>query len=415
MNSRVSSPVVALSVDAAESLPGILPHHLAELRRSGLTDATIRAAQIHSQADCNALGAILGSRKYRKAMGAALVFPYTDDQGRNGYTRIKPDRPRKDQNGKPIKYESPRGQPNQVYIPPGVADALHDARRELLLTEGEKKALAATQAGFPCLGLVGVFGWAEKNKVALLPALARVAWNGRRVFLVFDSDRARKPDVLEAEARLAAHLANHGARVKVAQLPDGPPDTDGKPTKVGLDDFLVARGSNALLEFRRLLEAAVEPSPPDAGTVKTDARSMDAAIEAQRYLQRSKRDGACRLLFWRGTFYGWKRGRYAELPTSEVRADVIRYLNPAYSRLTMAATGNVLDQVKAQAILSSATEPPAWIGGEPGPWPADEILATRESLIHLPGFATARPTTSGPPPRDSSPLPPGLCFPAGRP
>ena len=168
--------------DIAESLHGIFPHHLAELRRSGLTDATIRAAQIQSQADCNALAAILGWRKYRKAMGAALVFPYTDDQGRNGYTRIKPDRPRKDRNGKPIKYESPRGQPNQVYIPPGVADALPDAHRELLLTEGEKKALAAMQAGFPCLGLVGVFGWAEKNQVALLPALERVAWNGRRVF-----------------------------------------------------------------------------------------------------------------------------------------------------------------------------------------------------------------------------------------
>ena len=124
-----------------------------------------------------------------------MCFPFTAADGRNGYCRIKPDRPRQS-GGKAVKYESPRGQPNQIYLPPGVADVLDDPQRELLITEGEKKSLCASQYGFPCVGLVGVFGWKAKGRESLLPALERVPWKGRAVYIGFDSDvavKARSP------------------------------------------------------------------------------------------------------------------------------------------------------------------------------------------------------------------------------
>ena len=54
----------------------LLPYHLADLRRSGLTDATIQAAGIHSESRYDTLWAITGLKRLPKAAGSALVFPY---------------------------------------------------------------------------------------------------------------------------------------------------------------------------------------------------------------------------------------------------------------------------------------------------------------------------------------------------
>ena len=153
-----------------DHLPGLLDHHVRHLRESGLTDATIKAAGITSETSPEKLAAILGMRKPTKALAPAIVFPFVDANGGNGYYRVRPDTPRT-LKGKPVKYESPRGQPNRIYIPPGVAQVLTDTAAELVITEGEKKALAATQAGFSCIGLVGVFGWKEKDGERLLPEI----------------------------------------------------------------------------------------------------------------------------------------------------------------------------------------------------------------------------------------------------
>ena len=58
-----------------------------------------------------------------------------------------------------------------------------------------------------------------------------------------------------------------------------------------------------------------------------------------------------------------------------------------FQRLTTGITGNVLDQIKAQLLLPSGIEPPAWIDGAED-WPADEILVARNGLIHLPTLAS---------------------------
>ena len=370
----------------------LLPHHLDELRRSGLSDDTLQAAGIYSERDSRKVAAMLNYKKFSQRCLPCIVYPYADAEGRNGYCRIKPDSPRKSR-GKPVKYESPHERGNEIYLPPGVAAVLPDSGRELLVTEGEKKALCATQHGFPCIGLVGVFGWHPKNNETLLLALERVAWSGRRVFIVFDNDGTPKPNVQDTESRLAAHLGTRGAVVKIVCLPDGAPGPDGKPVKVGLDDFLVAavaKGLDPAGELRRLLDLAEEPTPPDAGTMRQPATEIDAVPDAARFLATTERDGLPRLRFWRATWLAWRGGAYREVPPSEIRAEVVNFLDRDYFKLTQGAVGNVLDGLRAKAQLSHRIEPPAWIGdGGPDSDPKD-ILVCRNGLVHLPTLTAGK-------------------------
>ncbi len=394
--SKAHIDVVAIP-DAPAPAPAVrplLPHHLAELRASGLTDETIRAAGIYSETVYGKLASLLDWRKFPKKMAPAIVYPFTSADGRSGYCRIKPDNPRL-LGGKPVKYESPKGQPNQIYLPPGVANTL-PTNQELLTTEGEKKALAATQAGFPCIGLVGVYGWKDGKAARLLPALERVVWQGRVVYIVFDSDIATKPEVQDAENRLAAHLAAHGATVRVVRLPQGDPVADGKPAKVGLDDYLVAaaaKGLDPAGEMRRLLHEAQEPQPVAAVQMKEKSSEIDAVPEADAFLAKTERDGVPRLRFWRGTWLYWRAGAYREMPPSEVRGDVVDYLDRYYSKLNQAIVGNVLDGLRAKARLSHRVEPPAWIkdAGNALLWKPVDVLVCRNGLVHLPSLTTGSP------------------------
>jgi putative DNA primase/helicase len=91
----------------------------------------------------------------------------------------------------------------------------------------------------------------------LIPDLDGVAWQGRKVFITFDSDLTDKPDVQWAEYHLADVLRQCGAEVRAVRLPA---EADG--SKNGLDDFLVRHGPDLLPE---LVASAVAPARPAGG------------------------------------------------------------------------------------------------------------------------------------------------------
>ena len=211
----------------------LLEPHRQKLLACGLTPETSGRARLHSGSPAEVREA-LGYG----VQGGGLVIPYDD-----GYARVRIDNPGPD--GK--RYRSPAGQGNRLYVPATLAaGVLSDATIPLHLTEGEFKALKATQEGIPCLALPGVWSWKQKlhGKSFPIPDLDRVTWKGRKVVVVFDSDLADKPTVAWAEHALIQELRGRGAEVYVLRLPDGP-----KGAKVGLDDYLVAEGVAA---FRRL-------------------------------------------------------------------------------------------------------------------------------------------------------------------
>jgi putative DNA primase/helicase len=373
----------------------LLDHHREALHARGLTDDMIKAAGFYSESRPEALAAVLGWERPAKKLVPAIVIPYPPDaSGRNGYCRARPDRPRI-RDKKPVKYESPVKQPNRVYVPPGVAPVLANAQSELLVTEGEFKAAVCTQFGFPCVGLTGAYGWKRSKAERLITELEQIAWNGRQVRIVYDSDITVKEDVQCAESRLAAQLKNAGAIVRCARLPDGPPGDDGKPTKLGADDFLAKHGAGA---FRKLLDSAQEPTEPDAEVTKKNACGLDPATEAKAFLESGMADGVYRLGFWRGGFYRWSNGRFEEVPALDVRGYLIRDLNQRFTQVSAGVTSNVLDQIRAQSLLPASVESPSWIDDTAG-WPPDEVLSTPSGLIHLPSFVEGRDYLRKPTPK----------------
>jgi len=196
-----------------------------------------------------------------KQVAPAMVMLFHDRDGKmiDNYVRLKPDKPRTAKRGgnkgKPIKYESPLKKPNRAYFPLGIESTLADASNPLLITEGEKKALKSSLAGFPCIGLVGIWGWVKKRERGadglkqgerqLIDDLAGVNWICRHVIVAFDSDAAHNLSIQTAERCLAESLLTAGvASVKIVRLPDMP---DGN--KCGLDDFLVANPTVALQDL----------------------------------------------------------------------------------------------------------------------------------------------------------------------
>ena len=211
-------------------------NHLADLRASGISDQTIRTAGL-----CSAPAAATGLLGFHDS--PALVFPYPEH---GAYIRIKPDQPRTDREGKAIKYESPRGSRNHLYVPHNTRArfrGMGEPVQVVIITEGEKKAVKADQDGFATVSVPGVWGWRT-----CLSELTGISWPGRQAIIAFDSDVTRKADVKAAIAALVDKLKDEGADVRVILLPD----IEGHE-KIGLDDFLVERGAEAL---QRLLDAA---------------------------------------------------------------------------------------------------------------------------------------------------------------
>jgi hypothetical protein len=285
--------------------------------------------------------------------------------------------------GKSQKYIQPSSTPTRLYVPLRVHATLADATARLLITEGEFKALAATQMGFPCVGLSGIDCWHGRRKTTLSPDLAQISWKDREVCIVFDSDAATNKDVLRAECELAAALVDQGAKVKVVRLPPGP-----EGAKVGLDDFLVAHGPS---EFFKLIQIASDPAVPDGGLFKDNAGEADPAIEAAVMLSSCTVGDLSRLRFWRGSWWLWANGRYSEKPTEEVRGEVANHMASRWNSVRSRHISDVMEHLRAQAMLRSAIELPAWLTkSPPHEWPADECLPTKNAIVHLPTLVEQR-------------------------
>ncbi|MDP2606096.1 MAG: DUF3854 domain-containing protein [Deltaproteobacteria bacterium] len=193
------------------------PAHLADLRASGLTDDTIRAAGIYSIRPCDIAHFFRGT--VPAEIETALCFSY---QG-GDFARIKlfPAL------GK-MKYSQPPGTGARLYMPFAVDDG------PLYVCEGEKKTLAAFQAGLNAVGIGGLWNWLSGGRP--IDDLKLIEWDGREVTVIPDSDVFNRADLLRAVYALGRELQNRGASVYVAQIPQA------GAAKIGLDDFIVAGG-----------------------------------------------------------------------------------------------------------------------------------------------------------------------------
>jgi hypothetical protein len=171
---------------------------------------------------------------------------FTDERGHvRRFQRVRPLGPR------PLdapKFLQPRNSGTRVYFArhPAVdwATELSDPTRSLIVTEGETRSLAGAvrdpELPLPVISITGVDCGQIDGK--LHPDLAGIPWQGRQVFLAFDSDVARKPDARHGIDKLIALLTSEGAQVFETALPH-----TAEGGKQGLDDLLAAHGARAFV------------------------------------------------------------------------------------------------------------------------------------------------------------------------
>ena len=146
----------------------------------------------------------------------------------------------------------PQGTGSAAYFPKCVdwKEILNDVEQPLIITEGELKASKACKAGFPTIGLGGVWNWLNTDRaVPLLPELEKPKWARRNVYITFDSDLRTNDGVCKALDRLSKTLYQRGALPWMVMLPEL---AEGE--KTGLDDFLVHAGED---EMYRVLREAI--------------------------------------------------------------------------------------------------------------------------------------------------------------
>jgi putative DNA primase/helicase len=395
------------------------PKDLADLRASGLTDATILQAGLFSVTDPDGqkIATLLNRLPTRPpkevpefCKGGGLVIPYFNLDGtRDSFARVKPHFPRK-KDGKPIKYEQPAGDDVRAYFAPAALPKIRDGSSSIHILEGEKKCLAVAQLGYAAIGLGGV--WCGVKDGKLIADLAAITWKGLDVYIMFDYDP--KPEVRRHVAQAAARLASaqRAAGAREVYLVELPPGAGG--TKNGVDDFLVARGAAGPQEYADLVEAA-KPVPAETYEAHDDPHRL-----ARLYLDRHHHDGMCSLVYWRDEFHRWDGTAYRRLGEAEIRAEIVKRVKEEFDRLnrsavrkwqergkrnqkgretlppvagavTRALVSDVYQAMASIVLLPGTVSQPCWLG-EPGPHPAAEFLACRNGLLHLPTTTLLPPT-----------------------
>ncbi len=213
----------------------------------------------------------------------ALLIPIYDPTGEIVLYQSRPDTPRI-KKGKPVKYETPGGERMALDVHPAMKEKLRDPSLPLLVTEGIKKGDALASRGLVAISLVGVWNWRGTNEhggKTVLAAWEYVALEGRKVYVVYDSDVMENRQVYSALCRQKGFLESRKANVALIYLPPG----EGG-TKQGVDDYLAAGHSDedllshATTELRRppQEEGPSHPYRATPGGLVWERRTQDGAV-----------------------------------------------------------------------------------------------------------------------------------------
>ena len=258
------------------------PEHLKDLKKSGLSDDTIREAGIKP----------VPPDQFNKKLGfnmdglvSMYEIPFDEEYSRFKAFYEDGKAFNKDGSKKP-KYMTKKDSYNRLYIPSKVTTILGDVSIPIDITEGEKKALKACQEGLYCVGITGLWNWKVKDENRLIQDFDRIALEGRTVYLVPDNDwqkpdrKGERKNLKQAVNELAYLLIDRGAKVYWRELPQG-------EDKVGLDDYLCNHSVEELEELpvheiRKLtLDEMIEDATPDIAP--DDLQNIIKRIANKRY------------------------------------------------------------------------------------------------------------------------------------
>lgn len=234
--------------------------HLKDLRKSGLTDSTIKRAGITFLTREDAAKQL--GFKLHPDIQSLYKIPYFDLEGKElDFFRVKVFPSYKDKEGHTVKYLQPKNTKPHLYMPPLIdySTIARNPSRNIAIIEGEKKLLAAVQDGLSAIGIGGVWNWVSKINGASKPIkdVDYFKWKGREgVLIVGDSDvwLKEKEHALMGLYALGMELVNRGVRhesVKLVQLPSL------NTAKIGFDDFCMFYNGKWRNEFYKLEQHSI--------------------------------------------------------------------------------------------------------------------------------------------------------------
>lgn len=199
-----------------DGLDRMHPEHLADLRKSGLTDETITQQKIRTVPPAM-IDELLDFDTLK--VHHSYVIPFPDPRvGWMDHVRVKVFPSITTQSGA-IKYLQPKRSGVRVFFPIVALDAVLRSDEPLVIAEGEKKSCALAQRSLPAIGISGVEGWHVAGARDLHPDLADVPLRHRPVRIIPDGDVRTNPAVHRAVTNLAQALERRGASVEFALLP----------------------------------------------------------------------------------------------------------------------------------------------------------------------------------------------------
>jgi hypothetical protein len=211
------NPHLRFLLSARYSADLFAPDHLADLRRSGLTDDTIQLHRIRSVPP-SMIGQLLGFDI--KAIRSAMLIPFPDPCGGfMDHVRLKVFPPFPGTKGNTVKYLQPSGGAARLFFCLATLRDTLEGYAPLWVVEGEKKALAVAQLGRPAVGICGIEGWHRAGSRQLLPEFDRLRLRDRIVELVPDADWRTNAAVERGALRFAEALEAGGSRVRLVVLP----------------------------------------------------------------------------------------------------------------------------------------------------------------------------------------------------
>jgi putative DNA primase/helicase len=227
----------------------------------------------------------------------------------------------------------------------------------------------------------------------------------------------------ESGTKKSAALISRCAIVHIVILPYPLQEKNGKD----LRDFL---NEGKSYEHLVKLMAEIPPSAPTSAlagktpmpTLNPNAPVTDPHYLAGTFLEKyTDENEGVYIKFWNDEWWRWKEGAYRKVPIGEFRAELTAHIKeefenehlarlaelahfsqsksdddtsdeedkrPELKAVTVPIVTNALGALAGMTMLPSTVDQPAWLADSP--FPARDVLACRNGLIHLPSLVQKR-------------------------
>jgi len=288
------------------------------------------------------------------------------------------------------KYLSPAKSGCHIYEPPGLTPLLV-AGCTLLLTEGEFKAMALVEAGFPCVGIGGITSACPKNaqgEPELIPWLADLITEAKpsRVAFCGDSDTALIPEFSREAVKLAKLLP-----VPLI-LPRIPYDAPGKAA----DDLREHHGE-AFVDHWQAIVAKAEPVSKNQDADALALRLLRRETESLSSLDGEANDKAQDRLVRMASAYHQSPRIVAEIEDTGLRMGLKKTVLRAAVKELRARQAEQIEDERSKAAeeeIKKSPEPPLFFDGS-AYWRKETDgrygrLGRDDALLHMAALGLSR-------------------------